>query len=90
MMTYFIESVSWLVAAEVVLKPKVQRMYHDLQREKDGRLQVRSLSQCISALQLAVNQPSAKTLCDIVEYLTVSASRSGAQHPASTEPEVYQ
>lgn len=53
-MAYFVESVSGLVTTEVVLEPKVQRMYHDLQREEDGRLQVQAFGQCISALQLAV------------------------------------
>lgn len=54
-MTYFVESVSGLVSAEVVLEPKVQRMYHDLQWKKDGGLQFQSFSQYIPALQLAMS-----------------------------------
>lgn len=88
-MTYFVKSVGWLVTAEVVFEPKVQRMYHHLQWEKDRGLQVEFLGQCISALQLSVDQALEISLCGHGGYLTVFASRSTVQHSASTEPEPF-
>lgn len=74
-MAYLVESVCWLVTAEVVLEPKVQRTYHHLQREKYRGLQVHTFCQCIPTLQLAVNQPLEIVLWNHIGYFTVSASR---------------
>lgn len=88
--TYLVESVSWLVTAEVVLKSEVKRMDHHLQWEKNRRLQFQTIRQCITALQFAVEQTLEIALWKQPGSHTVSAGRLGAQHPVSIEPDVYQ